>query len=62
LKKLFNVWGLVKNIFDRRDVFVFGGLILMGYGLYLFKPWVSYVVIGAVLLWIGLFLGKKKAA
>jgi len=34
----------------------------MGYGLYLFKPWVSYVIIGAVLLWIGLFLGKKKAA
>ena len=60
IKRLSLFWEKIQKSFDRRDTFVFGGLVLMGYGLYLFKPWVSFAVVGAVLLWIGLFLGKKK--
>ena len=45
---------------DLRDCFVFGGLILLGYGLYLFRPWVSFAVCGAILLAIGIFIGRGK--
>jgi len=48
----------IKNIFDVRDFFVFGGLVMLGYGLYLFKPCVSFTVCGALLMIIGLFLGR----
>ena len=43
---------------DLRDCFIFGGLALMGYGLYQFIPWVAFTVCGAVLLAIGIFPGK----
>jgi hypothetical protein len=46
---------------DLRDCFVFGGLILMGYGFYQFRPWVAFVVCGAILLAIGIFIGRKAA-
>ena len=39
---------------DVRDVFVFGGLALMGYGLWLYRPWVAYAACGLVLLLLGL--------
>lgn len=45
---------------DLRDCFVFGGLALLGYGLYQFQPWVSFTVCGAILLAIGLFIGRSK--
>ena len=38
---------------DLRDVVVFGGLGLMGYGLWVFRPWVSFAVCGAVLIALG---------
>jgi hypothetical protein len=44
--------------FDLRDVFAFGGLALMGYGLYLFQPWIAYAICGAALSAIGLFKGR----
>lgn len=31
------------------------GLALMGYGLWLYCPWVSYAVVGAVMLALGVF-------
>jgi len=46
--------------FDMRDFFVFGGLILLGYGLYLLRPWLGYAVPGAILLVIGLFVGQRS--
>ena len=49
----------VKLAFNLRDVFVFGGLAMMGYGLYLFKPWVAFTVTGAILCWLGLGVGRK---
>ena len=45
---------------DIRDVFVFGGLAIMSYGLYLFKPWVAYTVSGMILMALGLFLARHK--
>ena len=37
-----------------RDFFVFGGLGLMGYGLHLYEPWVSFTVCGACMLAFGI--------
>lgn len=45
---------------DLRDAFVFGGLAMLGYGLYQFLPWIAYAVCGAILLAIGLFFGRSK--
>ena len=50
----------VGKLIDIRDCFVFGGLGLMGYGLYLLHPWLSFAVCGAVLLAIGVFIGWGK--
>jgi len=47
-----------QHVFDVRDIFVFGGLALLGYGLFLLRPWLGYSVTGAVLMAIGLFIGK----
>ena len=49
-----------RKAFDIRDFFVFGGLIIMGYGLYLLRPWLGFATPGAILLCIGLFVGKRK--
>lgn len=40
--------------FDIRDVFVFGGLALLWYGLHLLAPWAAFTVVGIVLLLLGL--------
>ena len=50
------VWKAV----DLRDAFVFGGLAVMGYGLYQYRPWVAFTVCGAILLAIGIFIGRGK--
>lgn len=38
---------------DIRDLFVFGGLALLGYGLWLYAPWLGFAVAGALLMTIG---------
>ncbi len=50
----------IGKVIDLRDCFVFGGLGIMGYGLYLFQPWVSFTVCGAILLAVGLFISRSK--
>jgi len=52
------VAALVKAV-DIRDFFIFGGLALLGYGLYLLRPWLGFAVIGLILLCLGLFFGKR---
>jgi len=37
-----------------RDFFIFGGLFLLGYGLFLYIPWVSYAICGLILMLLGL--------
>lgn len=57
----------MKKIFSKikivgiRDLFVFGGLGLMGYGLHLYEPWVAFAVCGACLTAFGLFFGGERA-
>jgi hypothetical protein len=48
------VWKTV----DLRDCFVFGGLGILFYGLYLFRPWVAFTVCGTILLSIGVFIDR----
>ena len=43
-----------------RDLFVFGGLGLMGYGLHLYEPWVAFAVCGACLTAFGVFGGGRQ--
>lgn len=56
-RSLKSVAGAVKSAIGIRDIFVFGGLGMIGYGLYLFIPWIAFVVCGSLLVAIGLFLG-----
>lgn len=45
---------------DIRDVFVFGGLGILGWGLYLkWGQWLAFMVCGAVLMFIGYLTGDK---
>lgn len=48
------------GMFGVRDVFVFGGLGLMGYGLHLYEPWVAFSVCGACLMAFGVFGGGRS--
>ena len=43
----------IKDYLDIRDILVFGGLGLLGYGLWLLRPWLGFAVAGAVLMGIG---------
>jgi hypothetical protein len=49
----------VKKTIDIRDVFVFGGLGMLGYGLYLLQPWLGWTVTGGLLMGLGIFVGKR---
>lgn len=49
----------VQKTIDVRDVLVFGGLGMLGYGLYLFQPWVGWTVTGGILMGLGIFVGKR---
>lgn len=44
----------LKSSIDIRDIFVFGGLSFMGYGLGMYRPWVGVSVTGATLMALGL--------
>lgn len=41
------------TVIDLRDAFVFGGLALVGYGLYAIHPSAAFIVVGAALFWMG---------
>ncbi len=46
---------------DIRDFFIFGGLALMGAGFWEIAPWMSMIVIGALLFCMGKpFIGRGK--
>jgi len=50
----------LKNFFNLRDAFAFGGLAVMTYGLYLWRPWVAFAVCGFILMMAGYLMGDKK--
>jgi hypothetical protein len=58
LKKILKL--IIQEAPDLRDISVFGGILFMGYGLYLFQPWVAFTAIGACFVAIGLFFGRIK--
>lgn len=49
----------VKTALDLRDFFLFFGLIMLGYGLYLLRPWLGFSVPGLIMVCISLFVGKR---
>lgn len=51
IKSLFKgLWGF----FEFRDILVYGGLYLFGYGLWLLRPWLGFAVSGLLLFLLGL--------
>jgi len=42
------------------DIFILAGLCLLGYGLWLYIPWLAYVVIGTLLFMMGLLMGVNE--
>lgn len=54
---------MIKKIIEAvtlRDVLMIIGLALIGTGLYLFIPWVSFTVTGVIILAAGFFMGEKN--
>lgn len=49
-----------KGAFDVRDVLLVGGLVMLGYGLYSFCPWVSFTVCGVLLMAGGILMERKN--
>lgn len=45
--------------FDVRDLLVFGGMAMLGYGLYLLRPWIAFTVCGSLLMLIGYVMRGK---
>jgi hypothetical protein len=41
------------NLLDMRDALTFGGLALLGYGLYQVHPPTAYIVMGGLVFWLG---------
>jgi len=52
----------ISHHLDRQDIAFYLGLLSLGYGLRLYKPWLSYTVCGALLIAISLapsFMGRR---
>jgi len=59
----------LKSVFSRigawlaasvRDFLYFPGMAMLGYGLYLYRPWVAFSVCGALLMITGYLMGDEK--
>jgi len=44
-----------RNIIDVVDILTFGGLAMVGAGLWMVRPWVALVVVGGVLFGLGIW-------
>ena len=53
------IFRLLKKI-DVRDILFVGGFALMGYGLFLFLPWVSFTVCGVLLIAMGVSMKRVE--
>ncbi len=49
------------NVFGVRECAIIMGLSMLGYGLYLYKPWVSFSVCGVLILVGGLYMSEKDS-
>ena len=63
-EKLLNLvksWaGAAKAALDVRDFLFFGGLSLLGYGLWLYAPWLGFAVSGFFLMVSGYIMGGPE--
>lgn len=50
--KLIKAFG---KVFGLRELLMVSGLLIFGYGLYLFRPWISFTVCGLLLIVGGFF-------
>jgi len=53
-KLVASLFKAIWKAFDIRDVFVFGGIGMIFYGLWQIAPWISFVVCGFLLMLFGL--------
>lgn len=44
----------VSGVADLRDAHAYGGLAMVGYGIYTYTPGAAFIVCGTVLFWIGI--------
>ena len=53
---------IVGSWINLRDVFVFGGIAMIGYGLHQYRPWTAFVVCGALIFFVAYMPepGEKK--
>ena len=58
LRALLNLLKKIKNPFDMRDYHIYGGLLIMGCGLWQVAPWISLLVSGFLLFCSGNFAKK----
>ena len=47
---------------DIRDTFFIGGFCALGYGLYLFAPWISFTICGIILMVVALAIRPAEDA
>ncbi len=43
-----------------RDLFYFPGMAMLGYGLYLLRPWIAFAVCGALLMLTGYLMRDER--
>jgi len=43
-----------------RDVLYFGGMAMLGYGLWLLRPWIGFSVVGMLMLTTGYLMRESK--
>jgi hypothetical protein len=53
-------WQRIKNI-SLADICIFGGLLLLGTGLWWYAPWVSLTVVGGLFFLLGVAASIKAA-
>lgn len=48
------------RVFDWRDLLLLAGAGFVFHGLYMLKPAVAYIVLGAAMVWFSLFSERRK--
>lgn len=54
-----NLKNAILKIISLRDTLLIVGMLSLGYGLYMVKPWISFVVCGGLLIFGGLIMQEK---
>lgn len=47
------------SLFDIRDGFFFSGLVLLGIGLWVVKPYLAFIVVGGLLVFVSMRFERK---